>query len=118
VSDTTIPFTKDEALDTSGGSLPAGIERKEYESLLYELEDKGLEKLKPSKLKTIKKVIEHQRSVSMGTPSQQPAQDAPSGVEPLKRRVKLKTRHRGLQGLLRANLTMLAVLPPMTHRQI
>lgn len=83
MSATTIPFTKDEALDTSGGSLPAGVvDQEEYEGILDTLATDGPEGLEPRELDTIKQVIEHQKSVSMGTPSPQPAQDAPSGVEP------------------------------------
>ena len=112
MSDTTIPFTEDEALKTYGGPLPTGVDPEKYEELLVTIKEDGLQELRPQERDIIKQVIEHQKSVSINPPPQ-PVQDAPSGVEPGKEPGEMKASHRGLQGPLRANL----IIPvPMAQR--
>jgi hypothetical protein len=82
VSDTTIPFTKNEALKTSGGSLPTGIDREDYEELLVTIREDGLQELTPQELDIVKQVIEHQKSTGTATPSQDGPQKAPEGPQP------------------------------------
>ena len=80
MSNTNFPFTKNEALDTSGGSLPAGIDQEEYEGILDTLATDGPEGLEPGERDTLKQVIEHQKSVSSNSP--QPTQEASSDLQP------------------------------------
>jgi hypothetical protein len=67
---TITPLTKDEALRTYGGPLPPGIDREEYEGSLGALKADGVESLESWEINTIKRVIEHQKSVNVGAPSQ------------------------------------------------
>jgi hypothetical protein len=135
-----IPFTENEALGTSGGPLPAGMDREKYERTLSNLEADGLEILELWEIKDIERVIKHQKSVKVGVPSQDvkaesnngdadrslstdpkqlEPQAKPQDIGPGKRPGQMKPSLMGLQRPLRANLTMLTdsiLLPPTTCR--
>lgn len=82
VTTTTIPFTKSEALNTRGGPLPAGVAPEGYAELLVTVDEDGLQELTPRECDIITQVIDHQKSVSVGTPSPQPAQKRVEDTQP------------------------------------